>query len=130
MECIGYFDRRLQHPAGSNKSEVLPVANLDCFAQLEVNLSAMDPCLSRSSQTQVAWTGMRPHRSRGGFRFDGITGCYHDHSGKRPQNRQIFRRMMSRTKRSVCQSATNRYNFYVRVVITHVIAHLLKAPQN
>src|SRR5947209_2971140 len=98
MECIRYFDRRLQHPTRSNKSEVLSIANLDCFAQLEVNFCAMDPCLSRSSQAQVARTGMRPYRSRGGFRFEGITGSYHDHSGKGPQNRQIFRRMMSRTK--------------------------------
>src|SRR5258708_6316038 len=117
MECTGYFDRRFEHPARTYKSEVLPVTNLDCFAQLEVNSSAMDPCLSRPTQAQVAGTCMRRHRSCGGICFDGIPRSYDDHSGQRPQDCQIFRRMMSCTKRSICQPASHRYNFYVGVVI-------------
>src|SRR5690242_11601191 len=38
--------------------------------------------------------------------------------------------MMRRAKRSVCQSAPHRDDFYICVVIANVVAHLLQAPQN
>src|SRR6266851_4666742 len=38
--------------------------------------------------------------------------------------------MMSRAKRPIRKPAAHRNNYYVCVVIAHVIAHLLQAPQN
>ncbi len=116
-KLFGNMICRFQHPSRGNQREIIPVANLDCLSQMQINGAAVNVWLPCAPQPQIARPRVRSDRVRRCCRFQGIPGSDNCHSRQGPKNRQILRGMMSHAQSAVSKTSAHGDDLHVRPVI-------------